>query len=181
MTQASFEAPEANSKKRKRHRETLSCLPCRDRKVACDREQPCSSCVRHKRAQDCVFVSDSHTKSKEQSPADNNASPPVIRSPPQPTRNGETLDERIARMEKAVDDIGKSRSFTGVNGGATQASTIQPPPDAVNTANTAERQSLERNIFAQGRLASKSSAATFYVGSAAWSIPVPYVKSTRFP
>ena len=34
-------------------RPTYSCIRCADRKVKCDRQRPCSACVKHK--VDCVF------------------------------------------------------------------------------------------------------------------------------
>ena len=42
----------------KRNRQVLSCLPCRDRKVACDRQHPCTGCVRYREPQRCVYLTD---------------------------------------------------------------------------------------------------------------------------
>ncbi|KAF2157045.1 hypothetical protein K461DRAFT_317207 [Myriangium duriaei CBS 260.36] len=177
MTQASFEAPESNSKKRKRHRETLSCLPCRDRKVACNREQPCSSCIRHKRTQDCVFVSEPIRKD---STGSNNGAASGTEQPHhdahsrQLTRK-ETLDERITRMEKAVGAIDQARSrvIPAVDGTADSHGKVSfNVPDSSTAVDL--QPPIRNNIFAQGRLASKTSRATYYVGSAAWTIPSPY-------
>ena len=35
------------------HRQALNCLPCRQRKLKCDRQMPCSSCMRSKREDEC--------------------------------------------------------------------------------------------------------------------------------
>lgn len=42
--------------KRKRNRTSISCAPCRNRKVLCDRGKPCSACTRMKLADKCVYV-----------------------------------------------------------------------------------------------------------------------------
>ncbi|GAM91035.1 hypothetical protein ANO11243_090820 [Dothideomycetidae sp. 11243] len=42
----------------KRPRQVRSCIPCRDRKVGCDKTQPCTSCRRYKQPQNCVYLAD---------------------------------------------------------------------------------------------------------------------------
>jgi len=39
----------------KRPRPVKSCLSCRNRKLKCDREQPCSQCIRTNRAEQCEY------------------------------------------------------------------------------------------------------------------------------
>lgn len=42
----------------KRNRQIVSCIPCRLRKLRCDRKQPCASCLRRQDQPVCQFVSD---------------------------------------------------------------------------------------------------------------------------
>ncbi|KAK7709331.1 hypothetical protein SLS64_006244 [Diaporthe eres] len=39
----------------KRNRQVVSCVPCRTRKLKCDRQQPCTSCVKRSDAVSCRF------------------------------------------------------------------------------------------------------------------------------
>ncbi|KAG8169040.1 hypothetical protein KVR01_001789 [Diaporthe batatas] len=39
----------------KRNRQVVSCIPCRTRKLKCDRQQPCTSCVKRSDAVSCRF------------------------------------------------------------------------------------------------------------------------------
>lgn len=39
----------------KRNRRVVSCVPCRTRKLKCDRQQPCSSCVKRHDERSCIF------------------------------------------------------------------------------------------------------------------------------
>lgn len=39
----------------KRNRQVVSCVPCRTRKLKCDRQQPCTSCVKRSDAVSCKF------------------------------------------------------------------------------------------------------------------------------
>lgn len=41
----------------KRNRQVVSCVPCRNRKLKCDRQQPCASCVRRHDEGSCRFFS----------------------------------------------------------------------------------------------------------------------------
>jgi hypothetical protein len=39
----------------KRNRQVVSCVPCRTRKLKCDRQQPCTSCIKRSDAASCRF------------------------------------------------------------------------------------------------------------------------------
>lgn len=59
-TSEDFANPQ-QSQKRKRRRDHVSCQPCRVRKVACDRQRPCMTCISRKCADDCVYGEPSDT------------------------------------------------------------------------------------------------------------------------
>lgn len=50
-----FRLASPNRKVIKRNRQVVSCLPCRSRKLKCDRQQPCASCVRRHDEASCKF------------------------------------------------------------------------------------------------------------------------------
>lgn len=43
-------------RKRKRHRPAVSCVPCRQRKIRCDRELPCEPCQKQDLASSCSYT-----------------------------------------------------------------------------------------------------------------------------
>ncbi|KAK6337661.1 hypothetical protein TWF730_003053 [Orbilia blumenaviensis] len=47
---------------RKRNRKALSCKPCRNMKVKCDRSMPCDRCVKNNRASDCIYDGEPDSK-----------------------------------------------------------------------------------------------------------------------
>ncbi|KAH7408905.1 fungal-specific transcription factor domain-containing protein [Cadophora sp. MPI-SDFR-AT-0126] len=74
LTPSSFKngVPVAVSSKppiRTRNRKPLSCIPCRQQKIKCNRERPCDSCIRYKR--DCSYSlgSDRQTRRRSASKA----------------------------------------------------------------------------------------------------------------
>ncbi|KAF3906845.1 hypothetical protein ABW21_db0202447 [Orbilia brochopaga] len=47
---------------RKRNRKALSCKPCRNMKVKCDRSMPCDRCIKNNRINDCVYEGEPESK-----------------------------------------------------------------------------------------------------------------------
>ncbi|KAK6359194.1 hypothetical protein TWF696_000358 [Orbilia brochopaga] len=47
---------------RKRNRKALSCKPCRNMKVKCDRSMPCDRCIKNNRINDCVYDGEPESK-----------------------------------------------------------------------------------------------------------------------
>ncbi|KAK6530525.1 hypothetical protein TWF694_003867 [Orbilia ellipsospora] len=47
---------------RKRNRKALSCKPCRNMKVKCDRSMPCDRCVKNNRVSDCIYDGEPESK-----------------------------------------------------------------------------------------------------------------------
>ncbi|KAF2226010.1 hypothetical protein BDZ85DRAFT_247967 [Elsinoe ampelina] len=162
MTQASFEQDEpraTEAKKRKRHRETLSCLPCRSRKVGCDRAHPCLSCVRHKRTEDCVYAIDDGFSAPSVPRKDSGNRPDVV-------------EARISRIEQAL------------SGSAAPGTRFVPPlsnrrssqPNGPQPQSCAGQNGLpvQKNVFSRGRLARKENKLNYYIGSSAWSVPANF-------
>ncbi|KAI1928722.1 hypothetical protein LOZ65_001902 [Ophidiomyces ophidiicola] len=61
-----LEPPSKKQKRvvRKRHRLAISCSRCRRLKVKCDRQTPCSHCIRSKRTEECTYVSHPSSSAK---------------------------------------------------------------------------------------------------------------------
>ena len=64
--QAQAQASEDTFVSRKRKRKTYSCLDCRRRKLKCDRERPCSRCVKEGHSESCAFRNDGHNSDIEE-------------------------------------------------------------------------------------------------------------------
>ncbi|KAF3935836.1 hypothetical protein ABW19_dt0209697 [Dactylella cylindrospora] len=47
---------------RKRNRKALSCKPCRNMKVKCDRSMPCDRCLKNNRVNDCTYDGEPDSK-----------------------------------------------------------------------------------------------------------------------
>ncbi|KAF7735217.1 Fungal Zn(2)-Cys(6) binuclear cluster domain-containing protein [Penicillium ucsense] len=56
----------AHSAKKRKPRAKLSCVRCRQKKLKCNRQQPCDNCIKHHRAYDCLY-SGPHTLTRNQS------------------------------------------------------------------------------------------------------------------
>lgn len=53
-----FSKDQHAGRKRKRYRAAVSCVPCRQRKVRCDRELPCDQCQKQDVASSCSYTSE---------------------------------------------------------------------------------------------------------------------------
>lgn len=54
-------SPEDNETKQRRRRKPLNCQFCRQRKLKCDRQDPCSTCVKKKRGHMCFYTNKTNT------------------------------------------------------------------------------------------------------------------------
>jgi hypothetical protein len=88
-------------------RPTYSCVRCSDRKVKCDRQYPCSACVRHN--VQCIF-----------------------RAPPSPRRKPKrakdlNLKERLKRYEALLQNLGVDPNRLTENADTTNSTRIAGP------------------------------------------------------
>ncbi|KAF2151459.1 hypothetical protein K461DRAFT_173289 [Myriangium duriaei CBS 260.36] len=128
----------------KRQRQVRSCLPCRDRKVACDKCLPCASCVRYRNPQNCVYLGDL--------PA-GQATSQIAANGDHHQSNGHTTQTTPQSMA--------DRSITAHSSTPFRSSLSGLPH--LN----------HKNPFARGRLAAKPSSTVFYIGPTAWSVAAP--------
>lgn len=74
----------SGSKVIKRNRQALSCLPCRQRKLKCTRQQPCETCVKRNDVASCVY------------------SKPNLRTDPKAGVNQTKAHDRLRQLEEMV-------------------------------------------------------------------------------
>jgi Fungal specific transcription factor domain/Fungal Zn(2)-Cys(6) binuclear cluster domain len=55
----------ASTKVNKRNRQPLSCNPCRSRKLRCDRQHPCETCVKRNEESSCTYTKQQQTNTKD--------------------------------------------------------------------------------------------------------------------
>lgn len=92
-----------------------ACLVCRRRKIRCDREIPCSNCLRSRRKEACVYEDGSPQPRQRSSPV--RPAQSVVQASPKPVH----VDERLPRYQDSL-----SLSHSGSSGAATStpASTV---------------------------------------------------------
>jgi hypothetical protein len=105
-----------------------ACLVCRRRKTRCDRETPCSNCVRSRRKEACVYHDESPRPRQRTSPVRPTQS--VVQASPIPVY----ADEVLPRYRNAL-----SQSHSGSSAGATST----PASTAVTQATSSSSQLIE--------------------------------------
>ena len=79
----------------RRNRRVVVCIPCRRRKLKCDKSQPCSRCVASGAPGECVY---------QQSPGQKQEAEPLIAPQPQTGALGSelSLHERLPSFEEPI-------------------------------------------------------------------------------
>lgn len=107
----------APSPPRKRRRPAKSCRTCRKRKVACDKQLPCGSCLRSRAALQCSYRRDETPRSpggslsEEDSAADGTDMSPIDRSSTAVVPNSEShqTSALLIRHKRARDPVPATR------------------------------------------------------------------------
>ncbi|KAI4727421.1 hypothetical protein E4T49_04777 [Aureobasidium sp. EXF-10728] len=83
-----FSSSNNNNRVAKRNRRPLSCSTCRDRKLKCDRQQPCSSCTKRGEPSTCQYTS------------------PAVKQNPKPRSvNSDAAASRLQKLEDMVNTL----------------------------------------------------------------------------
>lgn len=153
-------SPQSGSPVQKRNRTQVSCTSCRHGKVKCDRQQPCSQCVRKGRASQCTF--------------------------PMPTRKPVvSLRNRLKHLESLVED-----AMTAQNPAAQGALSNSPyTPNgsgAALTGSVHSPSSLHGQDQANGQQTPPSgqvllSKGQTYVGATHWAAILEDVRTSSLP
>ncbi|RBR06754.1 hypothetical protein FVER53590_12606 [Fusarium verticillioides] len=128
---------------RPREKPQLSCNLCRRRKLRCDRQRPCSSCVQRELGLSCTYASD-------RVPGGDAAHQPRV-----------TTQDRIRHLESLVFDLMQQSSVSqGQHGGGTPCSPVGSTRSAVDTAVAATPADDYGSMQSRG---------ANYVGSSHWA------------
>lgn len=131
----------------------LSCASCRQRKLKCDRNQPCGNCVA--RSTDCVYSSASRNRPVAAQRRDGNAN----------------LENRLRRLEELLNTMAPRGSQQGSNGSAATSSREQNDREkGASPEDNSSLQSDPSNLsdVKPGRMMSSDSQVA-YVSSTHWA------------
>ncbi|KAJ5587535.1 uncharacterized protein N7459_003300 [Penicillium hispanicum] len=158
-------APSESSSKppAKRNRIQLSCTQCRQAKLKCDRERPCSQCIKKGRASICIFK------------------PPVARK--RPTTS---MQNRLEHLESLVKGAMASLPSNGHDGSASNSLTFSPDSASQLQAPTDIRgTSVETPIYAEDGVSNASGQVilgpneTTYVGATHWAAMLDDIEQVK--
>ena len=129
------------SKVNKRNRQPLSCNPCRQRKLRCDRQHPCETCVKRSDESSCAY--------SKVAPSNNAKETTITRTKAQ---------DRLRNLEQLVMQMFENGSPPKLSSLSRTSSTSTGPTSSNEPDGTPRDGSLDR-----GTIAAK------YVGSTHWS------------
>ncbi|KAK7746476.1 hypothetical protein SLS53_002435 [Cytospora paraplurivora] len=122
----------------KRNRQVVSCVPCRTRKLKCDRQQPCNSCVKRSDAASCRFFGTPSTATTHNSAAAAQAPSPVPRT------------EVQARLQRLEDLVNRLRDQPAPSDGVAGSTAAAPRKDDDTGGATAVGKPLVNNTGYRG-------------------------------
>jgi hypothetical protein len=83
---------------RTRNRTLLSCIPCRERKLRCDRQNPCDNCIKATTRGDPTLCQYTRSQSKNQSTTESCIDKDVLRSLDETRHRVKRLEEQITSL-----------------------------------------------------------------------------------
>lgn len=147
----------AQQQQQKRTRVLLSCASCRASKLKCDRQDPCSQCLKKGRADACRYA-------------------PRPQKPPKPAR---TMAARLRRLEGMV------RGMLDENQGAPAPAVVEAKPEEGNQTAGVKSCALTAaaaqngDADAGGQVVSGDLGATSYIGGTHFAAILQDVSSNR--
>ncbi|KAH8705958.1 fungal-specific transcription factor domain-containing protein [Talaromyces proteolyticus] len=137
------------SDSRRRDKPILSCAFCRGRKLRCDRQSPCSACIRRGKSAECIYNS---TEQERKDAIDY-----------RPHARGQQARQRIARLEKLVTEMrdmtqSSPRTLDSIPSPSASLNELQPPLVSSND-------NVTENM---GKLSLTDNHAV-YIGSSHWA------------
>jgi len=168
-TPASFASTQLAGQKRQRNRDPVSCQPCRARKVACDREQPCGSCIKHKIPEKCNFNKSDEPNGSDQNNDTLNSFEPLHRTATQNvTTKSSGLDSRLDRVERAIELLTSRLDASAP--GTYQPAAVQGSNVPANAQAEAISDDESTNPYASGSLAAKDPEKVLFIGQSGWTM-----------
>ena len=134
-----FPSSNTNNRVAKRNRRPLSCTTCRDRKLKCDRQQPCSACTKRGDPPNCEYSS------------------VVPQKTPKPRTTNDAAASRLQKLEDMVNGLMQSAPVNTF---------VATPPDSTTSPQTDTAAYSE--MSAGGHLTQQGSKVN-YIGGTHWA------------
>ncbi|KEQ72468.1 hypothetical protein M436DRAFT_48460 [Aureobasidium namibiae CBS 147.97] len=134
-----FQASNTNNRVAKRNRRPLSCSICRDRKLRCDRQQPCSACTKRGDSVKCEYSS------------------VVPQKTPKPRTTHDAAASRLQKLEDMVNGLMQSAPVNTF--------VVTPPDSSTSPQNDNPAYS---DVSAGGHLSQQGSKVN-YIGGTHWA------------
>ncbi|KIH90518.1 hypothetical protein SPBR_00188 [Sporothrix brasiliensis 5110] len=151
------EAQKKAGRKRPRVRNVMSCRPCRERKVRCDREVPCQPCAQRGVGSKCTY---NHAKT---------ASVASTSKPPSPRARDSTESDKTS--PRAFSTTSPQSSIPGPRPASTRAPAALPIPGRQQTQDLPTRPSHTAKQQFQGHIVHVSNRKTRLIGVSHWMAP----------
>lgn len=134
----------------KRNRQVVSCVPCRTRKLKCDRQQPCTSCMKRSDAVSCRFFGASGAASVS------SHAPPVPRK---------QMQIRLQQLEDLVNGMIQPESDALAAKDATRATPSTEEPRLAGSASSRDEAVSPGQTSAQEQLGREGSNVRYAGGT----------------
>lgn len=162
--------------KRKRQRQALSCFPCRERKVGCDRQKPCSNCSKQGAINKCTYeASDTVNLDASRSPSTQQLESLSTHHDGEQVRAAKkaatNVEDRMTRLEHVIE--GLSSKLAEDKGEHSRAISAQrPPPVEIESAvfDQLEVSKSSHNPHAEGALVTRRSGVIYHIGQTGYSM-----------
>lgn len=168
------------SGKRKRNRQPLSCRPCRLRKVACDREQPCNNCTKQRTLQECVYGADNESETDQVfrtgAPAGHHAGLQNGQSSTTEVSNNfeVRMEGRMERLEYLVETLASKVIGIVDSPGPRRVSSVTTLQSTSHEQSVELKKSVQvpeqANIHSKGVFAMKQPGVVYYIGTSGYTM-----------
>lgn len=171
--------------KRKRQRMTLSCLSCRERKIGCDRNKPCSNCSKQGTVDDCTYdrpldgnaIESQSTTQVEPSNILQNSQEPLATD-----REAFDTANRISKLERVVEALSsKVGDCNATSSSVDSAHDASPKPIQSVAIVEPEDSKTPSNPHLEGIWAIKKSDIIHYIGRTGWTTANKDVSLSLYP
>lgn len=168
LTPDTYATTQLAGQKRKRNRIPVSCQQCRARKVACDKQRPCSTCVRDKA--ECVYgVAEPGNIVDDATSGDGENGSAHGSIPEHATVHSMTVERRLERLERVADSLAAK-----VGDGQTKApvptSAFGQRATADGNSVTTQRAVENTNPYSEPNVSKKCISVIYYIGKTGWSM-----------
>lgn len=162
--------------KRKRQRQALSCFPCRERKVGCDRQKPCSNCFKQGAINKCTYESlNAGNPNASRSLSTQQRETPSTHHDGEQARAAKKADsnveDRMARLEHVIEEL--SSKLAEDKGEHSRAISAQRPPSVEIESAVFDQPEVSKsshNPHAERVLVTRRPGVIYHIGQTGYSM-----------